>query len=85
MKIQVTQLDIDRSWKGSYNCPIACAVVRQTGHPACVSHVNVTFWRQLKRVDASLPLEATQFIAAYDSKQPVEPFEFELDIPESLV
>ncbi len=77
--INVTSDDIAKGKRGSAcSCPIALAIKRATNQ-AC--HVGVR-WYSFERdlTDMPLPRKAGEFVIAFDQKQPVEPFSFELDI-----
>lgn len=79
MKIYVTQDDIDKGQCGSpYRCPVALAVRR-----ACASHqVSVSSYYivvdELGRAAPGPQLE--QWIWDFDSRRPVAPIEFDLEL-----
>lgn len=72
-------------------CPIALAAAEAFPHAERVGRhrVVVTGYGILlalagRELVLPLPREATDFIATFDDGQPVEPFEFTVDIPEGL-
>jgi hypothetical protein len=78
MKIQVTQQDIDEGIAGKcYDCPIALAIAR-------VLHIRLRVFRTIVIYSFGylifLPNCVIQFIDQFDNNEPVQPFEFELDI-----
>lgn len=83
-KITVTQDDIREAcfrrdaedYDEHCECPIAQAVRRT--HPDW--EVLVTYIDGGGQVIINLPLEAQRFIRRFDHEQPVEPFEFEIEI-----
>jgi hypothetical protein len=83
-KIQLLQDDIDKGLPArSAFCPVARAIRR-----ACpkIKQVNVGCSR-IRLGDGqyiTTPPEVCNFISAFDRHKPVEPFEFDLDIPEDL-
>lgn len=78
LKVEVTADDIasakprDLCW-----CPIAIAIRRAIGDPSEVVSV-ANFGVAIGDGRAGLPLEAVDFIKAFDSGKPVKPFAFEL-------
>lgn len=77
MKIEVTQEDIQKGECDSgFYCPIALAMNRVLGD----SNSHVGKWVVTRGITSMLlPSEAITFIQAFDAKQPVEPFTFEMD------
>lgn len=88
MKISVTAEDIkkaddyrkhNKDYKATCDCPVALALVRHGVSFRGVSRRRIerfgicSFW---------LPYEVTRFIENFDAHCPVEPIEFEIDIPE---
>lgn len=81
--IKVTQADIREAcfrrdaddYDEICECPIAQAIQRT--HPE--ASVTATFVL-LGGGRVQLPLEAQEFIARFDHEQPVEPFEFEIEV-----
>lgn len=76
MKVIVTQEDIDNGDRTqSARCPIALAISRAYGIKNIavgmdrVTGMSKTRW---------LPIEAQNFVLAFDNGEPVEPFEFRL-------
>lgn len=83
MKITVTAADIASGRRGSScDCPIARAIRRAGGDiTADVACSYAYVGRRPHRRQLLLPLSARQFMADFDHGEPVEPFEFELDLP----
>jgi hypothetical protein len=78
MKIQVTQQDIDEGVAEScHDCPVALAIERATLGDVRVWRREVSIYKIGRK---PLPLTATDFIDHFDAREPVQPFEFELDI-----
>ena len=83
MLIEVTQEDIDNGSPGKAGlCPIALAMSRSTGKQWRVANLTCFCPEEWPWDDILLPLEAVQFVKAYDSGDGVEPFSFALDDPE---
>lgn len=82
MKISVTQAHIDTGVPIQCSkCPIALAVGDVVVGEVAVGIRSLcieTYW-------IDLPSVAQQFIRAYDDGTVVEPFEFEVEIPRSLL
>jgi hypothetical protein len=86
MRITVTQDDIDNGFRGTAcACPVARAVGRAFGVPPLVNQVSVGWSIGIRQSPAdrymtwyALPDVADDFIRKFDTKQPVEPFAFEL-------
>jgi hypothetical protein len=81
MRIHVTKNDIEVGiWNSAEMCPIALAVKRRTKkRPVRVglSWIEIGPWNRAARID--LPPKAKGFILALGIKQPVAPFQFEID------
>lgn len=78
MKIEVTQSDIDAGEAAHcVKCPIAIAASRAYGKPV---HVYWDFFYvdSTPTLRVRVPVEACEFIAAFDAGRPVEPFSFEV-------
>ena len=85
MKISVTEQDIKKGFVGECRaCPIALAIERATGRVGVAvarTYVNLGEIRATGYHDlADLPESARSFIQRFDSRNPVEPFEFELEV-----
>lgn len=83
MKIQVTQEDIDKSERRppfSQNCLIATALARATGKQFAVGHAMCYDDESAFSREISLPKIVQDAIEAWDNGQPVQPFEFEIDL-----
>jgi hypothetical protein len=88
VKIQVTADDIAKGepQDGCY-CPIARACLRVfPSLPALVvSHEDLFADADSNKYPvAPLPVTARDFISRFDMYRPVEPFEFDLDVPDEL-
>lgn len=86
MLIKVTQEHIDKGTPTCSNCPVALAIkehidcnIALVVGPTFISMRHIT--RQNCYWEGDTPEVAAAFICNFDGKQPVEPFEFELDIP----
>lgn len=78
MKIQVTQEDCDSQCFGDpKQCMIARALFRATGD--CFSVGCGHAWSFEHRRNYGLPRVAVVALYSFDSRVPVEPFEFELE------
>lgn len=76
--IVVTQEDIDQGIaKDASRCPLSIALARTFGEPMFAA---LTLFGN-EHVVSRLPQIATNFIYAYDAKEHVEPFSFEVDKP----
>ncbi len=76
--IKVTEEHIQVASGGCYDCPIALALLDETGRRWGVSAVTC-FYRSGSLVLA-LPESARQFVADFDARREVLPFEFELPL-----
>lgn len=81
MNIHVTQEHIcEGCRRNCERCPIARAISEALGEPV---NIGTEFWWRPKegyRRMRVLPLEACEFIRAFDTHQPVKPFTFNLDL-----
>ncbi len=86
--IEVTDDDIsDGVPLLTHSCPIALAakrinlakVISVGGHFAYVRNGYSSY-----PAIVTLPIEAIDFISAFDSNQPVEPFSFEIEVPDVI-
>lgn len=89
--IRVTQDDIKQGTKGSCTgCPIALAIGRilnpnyyvTVGRSSIMLYAVIRFFCEWRMEP---PKEVSDFIVAFDKRQVVEPFEFEVDIPEEYL
>ena len=89
MKIEVTQTHID--WAKillprpgnlrTHSCPVALAVAEVIPHRGVSARfVDLTGVKDMIR----LPAEATEAINNFDNSGLMEPFEFELDVPQEV-
>ena len=79
MRVQVKQAHIDAGIPrhASY-CPIALALKEQTGELWTVTD-DVAYPDKLTAPLGELPVQVREFILAFDTGEPVQPFEFELE------
>ncbi len=78
MTIHVTQAHIDAGAREDCReCPVALAIHEATG---CTCEV-LPWTIYTDRGKFKLPRAVFEFIEAFDNKQPVQPFSFEVDIP----
>lgn len=86
--IEVTDDDIfDGIQSSCHNCPIALAASRI--NIARIISVNSTSMVVRNTYSRNgdfivLPIEAIDFIAAFDTNQEVEPFSFEIEVPDVI-
>jgi hypothetical protein len=85
--INVTQEHIDKGKKGKCReCPIALAVQEK-----CISEISVgvisgaIFFDDDSHPASEMAVEAIRFVWAFDLNGKVEPFSFDLDIPDELL
>ena len=88
MKIKVTQEDIDKGGRGTshcMNCPVARAIQRETGFTTSVWPTVAFIYNGSGPFSlpchVAMPSSVTEFVKAHDIQRPVEPFEFELELP----
>jgi hypothetical protein len=87
MKIKVTQEDIQQGYRGqATNCPVALAVGRILHRPIgdiIISPILDDWWVSIypEETRHTLPKEVGLKIGVYDRYSEMEPFEFELDVP----
>lgn len=68
-----------------FHCPIARAVKRNfPAYEVEVDYEYVRLEKGAKQFTFRLPPEAVAFIDAFDAQQHVEPFSFDLMLPESI-
>ena len=85
--IEVTQEDIKNGVRGDpCNCPTAHAATRATHGtvPLRVGALVIKFGPIGSSVASKLPIEAREFIYDFDWGKPVEPFSFEIELPEAV-
>lgn len=84
MRIDVTQIHIDQGFeRNARKCPVALAIQDNIpGARVMVLHPNLVSINKGETIESlwcvGLPVEANQFIRAFDSGQEVTPFSFEL-------
>lgn len=85
--IQVTEQDISTGLAGDCEeCPIALAIYRALSDAGVrVGTAGVTLYREGTNAMLALPEAATRFIDGFDHDEAVEPFEFDLDVPDEIV
>jgi hypothetical protein len=85
MKIKVTQEDIDNGQRKSCSCcPVALAMKRVLDIDVKVGDNKFVLTSSDEFTILELPKEARIFIDAFDNDELVEPFEFEINLPEWL-
>lgn len=85
VKIKVTQDDIRNGLKETASlCPIALAAKRSLAKIGSMDGVGITIIgftaNNGRQYNLDLPNEVTEFIRRFDGDEPVEPFEFQLEI-----
>jgi hypothetical protein len=81
MKFNVTAEDIAHGQaKDCANCPVARCMSRTLGYTILVGDDKA--WPKNFGKNVRLPPHVVEFIARYDCDQQVQPFEFEIEIPE---
>ncbi len=88
MIIQITQDDIKQGTVDDCDrCPIALATNRVliAGHHAKVMGSISIYNYVYRRFTCKTPNSVKQFIRSFDDEYVVEPFEFDLEIPEKLL
>jgi len=79
MKIRVTSEDIAKGQRCNARfCPVALALQRTTNNPNIVAIGNWGYDTRKLSSQFDLPMKVMRFIDAFDSGNPVEPFEFEM-------
>lgn len=86
MTMKITKEIIDSAGKTCIDCPVTRTLSR--AFPSLIFYVhsryvvihNISLSQEFKVQRILLPPEVTKFIIQYDSKKPVKPFEFELNI-----
>jgi hypothetical protein len=82
LKIHVTQEDIDNGIRDdALKCPIARAIKRVVSSFLSVSGYDINFDDGFNFLRIPPPEKVTDFIIAFDAGDPVEPFDFELNLP----
>lgn len=86
VRVQVTQADIDNGERAEpCLCPTALAIKRV--FPACdpsVDGVMIELRIDGKTWFTDVPESVREFVEAFDEEWPVEPFGFDLDVPDLL-
>jgi hypothetical protein len=83
--INVTQEHIDKGKKISCsNCPVALAIGERVTTESVYVHPRFIYLGKLM-TERDLPKEAQRFIRRFDGEKEVEPFSFDLDIPDELL
>jgi hypothetical protein len=90
-RIDVKQRHIMHGQRGKCNaCPVALAikekVLKTTGVEVATYSVELTNWdgKNVKKVILNPPLGVARFVSYFDAGDPVQPFSFDLDIPEGF-
>lgn len=88
MQIRVTRADIHLAEQGrpmgqwASSCPIARAIRRATGMECTVGTSSGHIYTPQGYPSFTLPEEAKAFIHAFDHGSPVQPFVFDLEVPD---
>lgn len=84
--VQVTEQDVQHGLAGDCEeCPIALAIYRALHDaPVRVGTGGVTIYREGTNAMVALPGAASRFISRFDHDEVVEPFEFDLDVPDEI-
>lgn len=85
MRVKVTQEDIEKGIpEHCGKCPIARAIRRAMPDAISVGvgSIGVEWFDKSGFRVAELPQQAQQFIYYFDFGEPVQPFEFDLEIPQ---
>jgi hypothetical protein len=85
--INVTEKHIARGICGSPGgCAVALAFrdVVKPGITICTSPLFTSLWDQGTCINIQHPDTVTKFIGRFDAEHPVDPFSFEVEIPEVL-
>lgn len=83
MKIEVTEQDIKLGRRCSRDrCPVALAFKRAGIKPDGVTGMAVVFFYKTSYTEVTLPSKVANFIADFDNSVVVEPFSFDLDLPD---
>lgn len=82
IKVSVSQDNIDDGWSGCYSCPVALAIkgIDESYHPWVVS-TRIMIYLNGSRVSIDTPRSVNRFVRRFDSRKPVKPFNFFLEIP----
>lgn len=81
MLIRVTEEHIENGSAGCSHCPVALAI-QDAGYPEAAVFYQTAWLDGPGDVQVKLPEEATMFIFAFDNDRPLQPFEFDLPIPQ---
>lgn len=81
LHISVTQEDIDSGrLRRPSPCPIALAIGRATAKPAVVGYANIGI-NGPHYIFATTPSDISRWIGRLDAGLPVEPCEFDIEVP----
>ena len=84
--VEVTADDIRNGSPGSTcNCPVALALTRVMSRDYFIRVYGSSVSTDYDDFMFDLPSEATEFIASFDEGEHVEPFSFEMDLPDWTV
>lgn len=82
VKVRVTQEDINLGESRNCRwCPVALAMWRATGKRWLVSPISMTVADINDSGSVCLPHIAYLFVLDFDAGRPVQPFEFEVELP----
>lgn len=83
MTVDVTAKDIRRGKpRRMMECPVSLALGRLTGDDWIVTSNNAMCMNEKRTCQLRLPAAVRDWIANYDDAVAVEPFSFELDVPQ---
>ena len=86
VRVQVTQQDIDDGKAGeAYRCPVALAARRAFPRQHVRVYAPCIMLIESGYPTFDLPSEARRFVDRFDGGVHVEPFEFDLDVPDDLL
>lgn len=84
IEINVTEADIkDGKRKCAELCPVARALEAATGRQWEVTERSAVCWGNWAKV--KLPLKVWNFVKEFDDGYPVRPFNFYVEVPDSLM
>jgi hypothetical protein len=84
IKVTVTEDDIANGVaKDGSRCPVGLACKRADIDDPCFENPGLEYWAGYKHLTVKLPKAAREFADAFDAGRPVQPFEFEIELPGS--
>jgi len=86
VRVEVTEEDIRRGKRNTCTrCPVARALRRSGVISPSVYHSRAIFGRNGQWWGGDLPQKVTDFICAFDDREPVKPFSFVISVPAKAV